>query len=1111
MSFQVLTVLYQVVTLGSAVIQWPCFQTQVVVHIGLDFPQYINDATGCMDNKTGIFCHRLDDALRSNVLSNRCLLLYKDQSVDQFHNMSHVRTLVLASSAPNKTFKITFANDNSSLVFWDSQRIHVLNIDFIQSEDILLPGRAVYFHHASELKIANVTFYNFAGYALFITLNELAGSLNLTQLTVTTERNLGEISKGIHIETISNARCHISISHSIFKNLKDVRNDTDCSKEEQSLCGKGAGLSLVFRRSPSNVRLDIFQAHFIDNEAFIGAGMYIEVSTNLSVHVSDTNFVSNKANLSGGGIMFTTGNDIFENDALLNGNNTIYANSLNFTNNTADRGGGLAFWNIHYAKLESILQDSSFSESKARSCGADIYAVRSALSFINVNTTSCKCINEPQKRMGFSSVAIYDALLTIYSANIFNHKGSGIILDLSNLVVKGVLHIKNNEAYLGGGLALFKNSFITLTNETDLQIEHNHAVSKGGGMYVSSSFLSKCFFVNYRNFTGSVRFSNNTSQLGKAVYTNSLRSCSNHFYVNKTFHNVLTGWKHFIIGCKEEEKCISTDPSDIDFHLKDPNNIRPGIPHPFKISMRDERDRLDRVPFSAYIQSTNNTVYFFKKSPWSVGRNNTLTFYGAKKEFFRLTLFASFYLTRTLENEFQLVGCSWYQKLSNDSSCICKGGEELSKLGILRCSNEHIYLARNKWINVGSKSKVHDCPVGYCSSDSPENKYVPGEQCHSSRDQQSILCSKCKANYSLVFGETYCYDCRGRQYDFVKIVALTLAINFLIVIFVLTLNKNSYAGYLNPFIFSYRFIPLLVRNTRLNEQPERIFSFFNRGSFMKSLDSFFCVNGLNDLQRLWLDLGLALSWFVYLLILYQLCTRWQLLFTRNAFYRSASVLAMVVFFNFMEFALRVFHQIEIDNSHRVFAYAAESFRSVDHTLLIVAGAIVILVVFFCLVASFLEDSSCTWSKYCIPQCLKPFFRHNFFEYGTWFLVLRYLLFTIFLVLGEYNYRNIWMSLVILVKTVLNTMLKPYQNTMLNLFEIVLLFNVLVIGILTETISDLDLSDYFASSLVRVLCYLPLGGLVGLIFITRCGIENLFRSCSNQNQGKTKGLILFALC
>ena len=1110
----------------------PCLQTQVVVHIGLSSSiPGINDVVynedsnnsgrgsslKCNDTGPSVYCPNLEAALQYE-LSNRCLLLYKDEIVESSHNKSHVNTLVLTpatspSNKTTKTLKIIFANDNSSLIFWNCHIVHILNINFIQSKGVRFPHRALSFHFASNLNMNNVRFDNFVGHALSIVAAQQAGDIILTDIVVASERSRDEVSKGVHIETVANASCAITITESHFKNLSDLRNMSVCSEadnNEHQLCGRGAALGVAFGNSPVDVKFTISnQSYFGDNSAFIGAGMYVKMpstvnSGSLDIDISHASFKGNKAQFLGGGIIFTTPT-LDGRDVEYSASSTINASHLEFFNNTADRGGAMAFWKIGKMVTTIILRNSIFKYSKASSCGADVYSVETSLSFIDIQTTNCECIEETQQKQGFGSIAIYGAVLTVKSVVISYHSGSGVVLDMSSLVINGLLSVANNTAYLGGGLALFQDSIITLTKETDLQLDYNRAELNGGGLYVSSSFplTSQCFFQNHKNFTGTVRFMNNTSPSGDAVYAKSLRGCTGHFFVDELLFDVLTGWPQFEISCGGEVNCISTDPSRMEFHLDDTDTIRPGVAHHFHISMEDERGHADMVPLYIYISSLSNQVSFKNKSPWSVVSGNTLVFYGPKDVPFGLTVSASYHLTMKLVENLSLVDCAWYQNQSKSLSCICKPGKSLSNLGIQSCSNGNIYLARNKWIS--NTSKVYDCPLGYCSTIESENEYYPAHQCNPTRDQTSVLCSKCKANLSVVIGDNAnCHNCtdHSKKNDWLVVICETLVVDLIIILAILLLNWDRYAGFLNSVIFSYRLIPSLLRKTKMIKDTYRvtILSIFDRVQNGKATMGVMCIaDDFNNLQRMWVDFGMAMSWFITWSLVFLFYYQFRII-SRDAYYRTASVLAMIVYFEFMEFLLRVLHPIDIsdqvgdDGTWRVFEYATEEYGSTQHSLLLIAAGFVFLVIVYCLLVSFLEGlPSEQGTNKCVdcilPQELKPFFlyQRNCFKKSresilvdrSWFLVLRYILFTVYLALAEYNFsviRNICMSLVMLVLLWCLLAFLPYQNAAFNIFEMVLVANVLVIGVLTESISEFDFPAYTAW-LVDLLCYVPMVGLI----------------------------------
>ena len=67
--------------------------------------------------------------------------------------------------------------------------------------------------------------------------------------------------------------------------------------------------------------------------------------------------------------------------------------------------------------------------------------------------------------------------------------------------------------------------------------------------------------------------------------------------------------------------------------------------------------------------------------------------------------------------------------------------------------------------------------------------------CNSSRDGSSILCGKCRLNYTVVLGCSVCLD--DCSYWSVFIIIAYGAAILLLVMVIMAINVNAFTGYLN--------------------------------------------------------------------------------------------------------------------------------------------------------------------------------------------------------------------------------------------------------------------------------------------------------------------------
>ena len=236
------------------------------------------------------------------------------------------------------------------------------------------------------------------------------------------------------------------------------------------------------------------------NTASYGGGIIVFSSTiNFE---GDSTFVSNYAEISGGGVHAAD-------------NSHLVFQNVRVENNTASYGGGLTVFN----STINFEGDSSFIANLGEFYGGGVYAAyNSLLVFQNVKVES----NTASYGGGFR---VYDSTINLmgnssFISNSGEISGGGVYAtDNSHLVFQN-LRVENNTASYGGGLTLFSS---TINFEGDTTFIINSGEISGGGLYANNK--SHLVFQN-------VRVENNTATYGGGI---TLFSSTIKFRADSTF------------------------------------------------------------------------------------------------------------------------------------------------------------------------------------------------------------------------------------------------------------------------------------------------------------------------------------------------------------------------------------------------------------------------------------------------------------------------------------------------------------------------------------------------------------------------------------------------
>uniref|UniRef100_A0A7M5U6K3 Uncharacterized protein n=1 Tax=Clytia hemisphaerica TaxID=252671 RepID=A0A7M5U6K3_9CNID len=498
-----------------------------------------------------------------------------------------------------------------------------------------------HFENVTDITLNNIDMNSYDGYGISMT--DCIGHISLTKSTLQSNRPVyfqfekssegtiyggGVLFRHISRKTLKGA--FFTISNTTLTNLTGYPDETALEKESKPYepFGYGGAISLSFHKTSGN-KINIINDDINDdtwithNKALYGGAIYVKHgsdSSNNSILVKEIFCTHNTAVFSGGAFFYFTVEYPHTND------NSFTVDNLNeLSSNTVLNGYGGAFCQrkqqstgIHRSQFDPSLVKTFFYGGRGN-ISHNNAKIGSALFFDNVyvqflgvvGLIDNSCTASKDGTLGFGAIYAYQSHLLVTSSSsedahyLSQNHATGIVLDFSDLHLRGNLDLYSNKGINGGGMALHGRSQIIIESTTAfLDIDSNFA-NKGAGISVDfngpligewETYLTPvypCFFkfleqaVNGRK--PQVRFNNNKAVLFSGhendIFTTSLRTCSSSsesadlldFFNDKDKFNFTS------------KNSIATEPVEI--YIPDNKvwqNMYPGTTMTVPIELRDE-------------------------------------------------------------------------------------------------------------------------------------------------------------------------------------------------------------------------------------------------------------------------------------------------------------------------------------------------------------------------------------------------------------------------------------------------------------------------------------------------------------------------------------------
>ena len=654
----------------------------------------------------------------------------------------------------------------------------------------------------------------------------------------------------------------------------------------------------------------IINSHFFNNTAVFGAGTFISTSPTKNVNTSQQ----------------------------------IIVESSQFNNNSGYAGSGLYITQV------------------------EILPFNAPLSFLLTNLTIYgNILINPSISCAMFLFGI--ELAYIGNIKITYNNDSGLLMYNSLIMFSGLENdISNNQANRGGGISIYGNSILIITEGTTIDIINNHVSEFGGGIYINSRspFLIICRIqiagFDDNPIPSEVNFVNNTAQIaGSAIYGGHIDICQSTLQTSPRYISIDLLYKVLNISSQVGLSVVSSDalyicfcsdsrtPPDCNTAFKhfsaypgdviDVNIVavgqRFGITQGIVvISNGFSIQHVVRIP--AICSNINHTVTAITNTS-----NVSIGLIDSNQPQTSLPIDS---LTLTVS----VLTCPPGFVLS-PSKGVCDCSSSLSDVSDIQCviSTNQIGRSGDTWIGYSIQHDCimvyNECPFDFCSSSFVYfNITRPDPQCALNRS--GILCGQCAEGLSLMLGTNKCGECTN---DYIALIIPFALAGIALVAFLIALNLTVSVGTINGLIFYANIV-------KINENiffPNGTVPFLSQFVSWLNLDlgiQICLFNGMDPYTNTWLQFVFPFYiWGIIFFIIYvcRLSSRISRLVGKNA----VPVLATLILLSFTKlistivivFDLAVIHCGSITSYHWSFD-ANMKYFSVSHGILFLFSLLVLV-------------------------------------------------------------------------------------------------------------------------------------------------------------------------
>ena len=823
--------------------------------------QLLNDTTVKLSTNIHHFIHNASFCIINTTYSLSIISNSSQQAVIQCNDsIQPSRGFIFTNIAKLTLQKLVFKHCGGYLKGLDVMKL--INstdspLKFSQHQSAVL-----LFLHINTLLINEVTITYYYGFAVFA-INPSNASINHSEISFHMHggrHGMNDIGSGIFmfftdiIDVQPFTPFNVSINYTVFKSNYEFAHHpsvtclSDLMKHiiEPLPIANAAGLTVLYTQKEFAAEVDVSQSSFISNRgALTGAVlvMYFNSVTQSQTVISSTIFKNNFINEPCPGrcisLFFHVSNKkqhYIENDQLspLNIFNCSFSSHRLGKTSTAL---GLIYIYFHYPlKVYTVVKFKkvNFTSIHSSGTGTCLYALSNVHDSNSLRNDYVHVIMEDiiakrnfqnhefDRPFGFSLFAIKNigSLLLDGSSSFTNNYGSVFAVMNTKIVLEGMLHFKNNSAYIGSVFNVIGSSWFILNDGLIANFSGNSALTKGGAIYAYSEQTQECMFTASNGSNNiSILFHYNTANYsGSSIFSNNLYNClagnkSLTPSVAKTFyHNISNGTLDGGLSTVVDRLCICRKQNIFNCTNLDGTIVYPGMTLHFPVAALDVFNQVTFTEISLILLNygpiSQTTFYTFNKN-WSlephmqiIAQSNctmvNVTFLKRTSNYhdddpvlpllIKLSQdLSNFHILNFLVPRECPVGFDFYES-SHKCDCshvfhnfnhqpVCKissdGYNPLITITLPVTTLSHwIGIINNK--NVTSFGVSTDC-YHYCNFNSKYDTYIINDNNKSIlitasnklNDKESLclksrtgaLCSQCAPDYSVVFGSNDCIRC----------------------------------------------------------------------------------------------------------------------------------------------------------------------------------------------------------------------------------------------------------------------------------------------------------------------------------------------------------------
>ena len=590
---------------------------------------------------------------------------------------------------------------------------------------------------------------------------------------------------------------------------------------------------------------------FTNNRADRGGAVAFSESNVIIQEYSTVNFNNNVALYSSGGAFVCSNNSnvtikgnskvIFSsNNAIQNGGAMLSYNicqiifkdnsTSQFINNNAGKNGG-AIFNTKHSYITFKGNSRNIFGNNMADKGGTFYSSNSAITFEQSSLISC--YNNEAIRSGgvgyfsLNSEVIFEGNTAVrFDNNTALDGGSILADDLSKFTFKdnSITHFHNNSATVGGGaIKVIKGSSITVMNYTTINFSYN------GAQYGAAVFMDTTAVIINNCDTECINFTNNIAKiLGAFVYQDVTETC-NSSCLNNSLVNI-------------SDELIATPPNELKFYdpaicIDDDNDTQCKSYFVQNIMLGTELV-VPTCVYNYYNHTINSTQFLVQPEIYPNyhfnGPNEVLLSCNelkgisitGDKIFSKPAHFSINITLNTALNPdwkqllvkltIELSPCHpGFWQYPTSMKCECYNAND-----IVFCPGSNSTIKRGYWFgNVSGKPTITFCPIDYCNFTCCEmtNGYyhlspVRDNQCRSHRS--GTACGSCDENYTLSFDSVECIHVNECSIGWTIIITILIVFYWIIIIVAVftVMHFKVEIGYLYAITFYYSVVDILLNH-----------------------------------------------------------------------------------------------------------------------------------------------------------------------------------------------------------------------------------------------------------------------------------------------------------